>query len=82
MNVIKGNYTERDLDMDTASKFATAVGLSSVDDKNIEIVRNFVMKIGAEPLAMFDNLWIHGDEKRLEKIAELRTVLSGGGIRR
>lgn len=81
-DVIKGNYTERDLDMDTASKFATAVGLSSVDDKNIEIVRNFVMKIGAEPLAMFDNLWIHGDEKRLEKIAELRTVLSGGGIRR
>lgn len=81
-DVIQENYTERDLEMDTAEKFATAVGLSSVDDKNLETVRNFVMKLGAEMVATFDNLWIHGDEKRLERIAELRTNLSEGGIRR
>ena len=50
--------------------FATAVGLSSVDENNLETVRNFVAKLGGEIRGTFDNLWIHGDENRAERIAE------------
>lgn len=82
-DVINENYTDRDFEMDTAEKFATAVGLSSVDDKNLEIVRTFVMRIGSEPLATFDSLWIRGDAQRLERITELRAMaLSEGGLKR
>ena len=82
-DVINGNYTEGDLNINTDEMFATAVGLSSVDDKNLVTVRNFVKQLGAEICATFDTLWIHGDKSRLERIAELRmTELSQGGIRR
>lgn len=73
-DVVSGNYTTQDLEMNLAEKYATAVGLSAVDEKNLEVVRNFVTKMGAEIRATFDNLWIHGDEKRLEKIAELQAM--------
>ena len=73
-DVVSGNYTAQDLEMNLAEKYATAVGLSAVDEKNLETVRNFVMKMGSEIRATFDNLWIHGDEKRLEKIAELQAM--------
>lgn len=79
-DVINDNYTEADLEMNLSKKYATIVGLSAVDKENIEIVRNFVKKLGSEILAVFDNLWIQNDEKRLEVIAELKAqdVLEGG----
>ena len=58
--------------MNLAERFATAVGLSSVDEKNLETVRNFVARLGGEIRGTFDNLWIHGDENRAERIAELQ----------
>ena len=84
-DVINGNYSAEDLRMNVAEKFATAVGLSAVDEKNLETVRAFVMKLGAEIGATFDNLWVHGDDKRLEKIAELRLMREdtrSGGVDR
>lgn len=78
-DVINHNYSIRDLNMDISEKFATAVGLSSVDEEHFEIVRDFMQQVGAEPRAAFESMWAHGDEKRLEKIAELH--LSQGGIR-
>lgn len=82
-DVINGNYTSRDLEMNVAEKFATAVGLSAVDEKNLETVRNFVLKMGAEICGTFENLWIHGDDRRAEKIVELRMKeLQEGGIGR
>ena len=71
-DVINGNYTNRDLEMNISEKFATAVGLSIVDENNLRTIRDFVRLLGAEILATFDTLWIHGDEKRLEKIAEFK----------
>ena len=71
-DVLKGNYTNRDLEMNLSEKFATAVGLSSVDEKNLRRVREFVKLLGPEICATFDTLWIHGDEKRLEIIAEIK----------
>ena len=74
-DVIKGNYNKEDLQiMNTAERYATAVGMSAVDENNVEIVRKFVSKMGAEICATFDNLWIYGNEERLEKIAELKAM--------
>ena len=83
-DVISHNYSERDLEMDISQKFATAVGLSSVDDEHFEEVREFMQQVGAEPRAAFEAMWTHKDEKRLERLAELQMTdsLSQGGIRR
>ena len=83
-DVINHNYSSRDLEMDVSQKFATAVGLSSVDDEHFEVVRDFMKQVGAEPRAAFESMWTHGDERRLEKLAEVQMadILSQGGVRR
>ena len=73
-DVIQHNYSEEDLNMNISQKFATAVGLSSVDEENFEVVREFMEQIGAEARAAFESMWAHGDEKRLERLAELQVV--------
>ena len=72
------NYTERDLQMNTSEIYATAMGLSQVDEANFAKVRDFVLKLGGEPCAIFDSLWTHGDEKRMEIVAEARITNSIG----
>ena len=83
-DVINHNYTDIDLEMDVSQKFATAVGLSSVGEEHFEVVRNFMKQVGKEPRAAFESMWIHGDEKRLNKVAEAQMIdnLSQGGVRR
>ena len=81
-DVIDGNYTDNDLNMDFGEKYATAYALSKVNEENVEIVRNFMMKIGADPLALFDKLWSGNDEERILKIAELRVKGNNvGGVK-
>ena len=82
-DVINDNYSSRDLEMDVSQKFATAVGLSSVDDEHFEVVRDFMKQVGDEPRAAFESMWIRGDERRLERLAEVRMTdnLSQGGIK-
>ena len=71
-DVINVNYTDKEIEsLNTAEKYATIMGLSQVDEINLEIVRNFVTNLGAEFKAVFDALWTHGNESRLEIIAEL-----------
>ncbi len=71
-DVVSDNYTEKDIEeLNTSERYATTMGLSQVDETNLEKVREFVGKIGAEFTSMFDLLWTHNDESRLEKIAEL-----------
>lgn len=83
-DVINGTYTDKDIQaLNTAEKYATAMGLSQVDEDNLEQVRGFLTGLGAEFRAIFDALWIHGDEERLERIAEAKLAdMSRGGIRR
>ena len=71
-DVIKHKYSKEDLNMDVSQCFATAVGLSSVDEEHFEEVREFMGYLGAEPRAVFESMWAYGDEKRLEKIAEVK----------
>ncbi len=83
-DVISGNYTDRDIQaLNTAERYATTMGLSQVDDDNLEKVREFVTRLGAEFGAIFDALWTHGDESKLERLAEAKLAeMSEGGIRR
>ena len=83
-DVINGNYTQRDIQaLNTAERYATTMGLSQVDDSNLEKVRGFVAGLGAEFGAIFDALWTHGDESKLERLAEAKLAeMSEGGIRR
>ena len=83
-DVINENYTQRDIQaLNTAERYATTMGLSQVDDNNLEKVRDFVVGLGAEFGAILDALWTHGDESKLERLAEAKLAeMSEGGIRR
>ena len=83
-DVLNGNYTQRDIQaLNTAERYATAMGLTQVDDDNLEKVRGFVTGLGAEFGAIFDALWTHGDESKLERLAEAKLAeMPRGGIRR
>ena len=56
----------------TAKQYATLLALYKVDEANLETVRDFVKEFGDEFIAIFDALWTHGDEKRLERLAEIK----------
>lgn len=82
-DVINKNYTARDIqDLNTAERYATVMGLSQVDEDNLDKVRGFVTGLGAEFVANFDALWTHGDEKRLEILAEAKLVGTSRRFRR
>ena len=70
-DVIKGNYNENDLQLNTAERYATTMGLTQVDEENVEKVREFVKILGEEFTSVFDILWSKNDDKRLELISEL-----------
>ena len=55
-------------------KYMTALALSEVDESNIEAVREFVKKMGLEILNIFDEFWAKGDENRMKKLDDLRSV--------
>ena len=67
--VIEGNY--KDLKNQIINKYATLIELANVDEENLLEVRNFVIEMGPEFVSLFDNLWIHDDPKRKQKIKEL-----------
>ena len=72
-DVINCNYTKEEIEcLNVSEKYATVMNLSQVDDENIIIVRDFVKDLGSEFISLFDCLWIHNDEARLEIIAEAK----------
>lgn len=73
-DVIKGNYTSNDYEGDIDKKYATALSLSKVDDDNIEVVREFVKKMGLEILTLFDEFWSNGNPDRIKKLEEIRAL--------
>ena len=80
-DVLSGNYTEKDLQMNTSEKYATTIGLSQVSEADFGKVREFVSELGQEFCAVFDSLWTHGDEARMEVVAEARLANAKGGRR-
>ena len=71
-DVINGNYSEEDLEMNTAEKYATVMGLLNANEEEYFKVREFINKLGAEYTALFDMMWAGDNEERLEMIAEVK----------
>ena len=71
-DVLKGNYTQEELEeMDLGRKLATVSGLVSVESKDMQKVREFTKKLGAEMCKKFEVQWTNGDEERLEQLQEI-----------
>ena len=73
-SVLNDEFDLENINMDVASKYATAVGLSSCSEKELLKIREFVKKLGPEMLATFDMLWAKDDQKKLEKLSELDLI--------
>jgi len=71
-DVLNDNYRHEDLQMNMAERYATVIGLASVDEANFIKVRKFVSKLGPELLSLFESLWSKDNPERLEKIAEVK----------
>ena len=70
-DVINGNYTDEELNMDVGSKIATVSGLLSVDEENMPKIREFIKKLGKEMCRKFETQWTYGNEERLEQLQEI-----------
>ena len=82
-DVINGNYNDKDIqELNTAERYATIMGLSCASEENLEVVRNFANILGKEFKTIFDSLWTHGDEKRLERLAEAKLAEMQKGVSR
>ena len=72
-DVINDNYSDREINaLNVSEKYATTMNLTQVDEKNLEKVRNFTKRLGDEFCSLFESMWIHNDDARLELIAEAR----------
>ena len=81
-DVLNDNYTNGDVMLlNTSERYSTMLGLIRAQEEDIMKVRKFVMKLGPEFGSIFDAIWTHGDERRLELIAEEKLMEQGmGGI--
>lgn len=71
-DVINGNYSDEIFKINSSEKYLTTLALSNVDEKNIEIIRLFIEKLGKDFLALFDSLWTMGNDERLETLISLK----------
>jgi len=71
-DVINDNYTDNDLNINMAEKYATVMSLSQVDEDNYYKVKDFIEKLGNEFVSLFDTLWIGNNDERLELVAETK----------
>ena len=72
-DVINDNCSDREINaLNVSEKYATTMNLTQVDEKNLEKVRNFTKRLGEEFCSLFESMWIHNDDARLELIAEAR----------
>ena len=72
-DVLNDRFDENEIAvLNTSEKYATVMGLSSVDEESFEKVRKFVGNLGKEFTSLFDNLWAKNDESRLEKVVEIK----------
>lgn len=73
--IVEKRYTQADLPTDINEKFATMAGLLNATPEQVGICREFIRKhCDPEYLSVYDIYWAGNDEKRMEKIAELREI--------
>ena len=72
-DVLNDNYDDKKIEsLDTSERYATIIGLTQVDNKDVEKVIRFTKILGAEYEAVFESMWAANDEQRLEIIAEIK----------
>ena len=67
-DVINDRCTPESVPTDPSIRWYTTLCLSSVDDENLDKVREFVSQLGNEFLAMFDFEWSKDDEQKIMKL--------------
>ena len=58
--------------MNISEKYATVLGLTKADEEQFLVVRDFISKLGNEYVSIFESMWHHNDENRLEIIVEAK----------
>ena len=73
--IVEKRYTQADLPTDINEKFATMAGILNATPQQVGSCREFIRKYcDPEYLSVYDIYWAGNDEKRIEKIAELREI--------
>jgi hypothetical protein len=74
-DVLSERVTTSDIkSFDIAQKTLCVNSLSQVKDEDLDEVRAFIISMGPELTTLFDKLWIHEDESRIERLQEARMV--------
>ena len=74
-DVLNERVTTDDIkSFDIAQKTLCVNSLSQVKDDDLDEVRAFVISMGPELTTLFDKLWLHEDEKRIDRLQEARMV--------
>ena len=73
--IVEKRYTQADFPTGINEKFATMAGLLNATPEQVGVCREFIRKhCDPEYLSVYDIYWAGNDEKRMEKIAELREI--------
>lgn len=81
--VIKGEYNEKMPRLQIDEGYATLIGLAACNDKDIEVVREFVKKyVIPDQYQNFVMMWTRGDQNRIDKIKELDMLEAEKGKRK
>ena len=67
-DILNDRYTSDKVPADPSIRWYTTLTLSTVDDENVEKVRQFVGGLGKEFLAMFDYEWSKDNEERIMRL--------------
>ncbi len=67
-DVLNNRYNIEDVPFDPSLRWYTTMCLSTVDDDNVDKVREFVSGLGKEFLAVFDYEWSKDNEQRIMKL--------------
>lgn len=67
-DVLNDRCRVEDVDLDSSLRWYTTVCLSTVDDDNVDKVREFVSGLGKEFLAVFDYEWSKDNDERIMKL--------------
>lgn len=71
-DVVNGNYGPNDIPEGASQRLACALNMRHATPRQVGVVRKFIREnLGAENLAIFDSLWVGGDDERALQISQM-----------
>ena len=64
-DVLSNRYSPSDVSLDPSIRLYTVMCLTTVDEENVDKVREFVLGLGKEYLATFDYEWSKDNDERI-----------------